>query len=342
MVESLKRVPSRVLRRVVGHVAAVLLAFDAHSRNAIRVRTNPRFSALDEAGGAGHGCLSSASPPVGACRVPGRPWEGLLLLEELARARDVEPEHYDRLVSYACMPNGIWKRTRRERMGVLDGCLLEIRRHRFRPSGPLLMNDVAASTGGTSVEFFRVLRAVFTPDFEQKGYADLIAACGELARRGIAFRCEILGDGPLRAALEAQIAKAGLGTRVALPGSVIGDRLLEHFERADLFALLCVEASDGDRDGIPNTLIEAMAMELPVVSTSYSGVPELVVDGTTGLLVDAGDVAAGADALAALLRDPARRERMAQAGRERVTSEFTSARSTQKLEALFKGAVQHA
>jgi glycosyltransferase involved in cell wall biosynthesis len=170
---------------------------------------------------------------------------------------------------------------------------------------------------------------------EQKGYERLVEACAELRRRGVPFRCEIVGDGPLRRQLEAQIGAADIQDTVRLLGRIVGDRLLDAYERADVFALLCLEASDGDRDGIPNTLIEAMAMELPVVSTSYSGVPELVTNGETGLLVAPGDAVSAADAIAQLLRDALRREAMGRAGRLRVMHEFTTARSAAKLEALF-------
>ena len=219
------------------------------------------------------------------------------------------------------------------------------RRHLIETYG-VSPEKVRAVHHGLSLERFERRRRPINPAplilsvgrlVEQKGYERLIAACGDLARRGVPFECDIVGDGPLRPALEAQIAQLGLGGRVRLAGWVVGDRLLEYLERADVFALLCVEASDGDRDGIPNTLIEAMAMELPVVSTDYTGVPELVLEGTTGLLVAPGDAAAAADALAALLGDPARRARMGAAGRDQVMSGFTSARSTEKLAALFDG-----
>jgi glycosyltransferase involved in cell wall biosynthesis len=170
---------------------------------------------------------------------------------------------------------------------------------------------------------------------EQKGYDRLLEACQELRRRGRRFRCEIVGDGPLRTALQARVAALGLQDSVQLTGAVVGDTLLEYYERADVFALLSLKASDGDRDGIPNVLIEAMAMELPIVATRYSGIPELVVDQVTGLLVEPEDAMAGADALGELLADRVRCERMGHAGRERVMAHFTSARSASKLEDIF-------
>ncbi|SRR6266404_1367711 len=170
---------------------------------------------------------------------------------------------------------------------------------------------------------------------EQKGYEDLLHVCADLVRRGQTFTCEIIGDGPLRARLERLVAELGLQTVVRLPGRLVGDGVLDCYTRADVFALFCVEARDGDRDGIPNTMIEAMAMELPVVSTRYSGVPELVVDGTTGVLAECGDRRALADALLRLLTRPELRATMGNAGRQRVIRDFATAACLTKLESVF-------
>lgn len=170
---------------------------------------------------------------------------------------------------------------------------------------------------------------------EQKGYEDLLYACAKLVREGHEFQCEIVGEGPLRDRLERLVGELGLQGLVRLPGHVVGDVVLDYYIRADLFVLPCTEASDGDRDGIPNTMIEAMAMELPVVSTRYSGVPELVVDGTTGLLVDCGDRQAMAKAIRLLLTETEARIAMGSAGRARVMEGFATAASIGKLERIF-------
>ena len=171
---------------------------------------------------------------------------------------------------------------------------------------------------------------------EQKGYEDLLYVCADLVRRGQAFTCAIIGDGPLRGRLERLVDELDLRGVVRLPGRLVGDGVLDWYTRADVFALFCIEASDGDRDGIPNTMIEAMAMELPVVSTRYSGVPELVVDGTTGLLAECGDRRALADALARLLARPELRATMGRAGRERVMRDFATAACIANLECIFR------
>jgi glycosyltransferase involved in cell wall biosynthesis len=171
---------------------------------------------------------------------------------------------------------------------------------------------------------------------EQKGFADLLAACALLRRRGVAFRCEIAGDGPLRQSLAAHAVALGVAGQVRWLGALDQEELAARYAGADVFALLCVPASDDDRDGIPNTMIEAMAMELPCVSTRFSGVPELVIEGETGVLVEIGDVAGAADALAGLFADPARRRAMGAAGRRRVVEAFTIERSAANLAAAFE------
>lgn len=171
---------------------------------------------------------------------------------------------------------------------------------------------------------------------EQKGFDRLLDACAELARQGVVFRCEIGGDGPLRPSLEAQCAALGLTERVAFLGRLDRDAVVARYAAADVFALLCRPARDADRDGIPNTLIEAMAMELPCVSTRFSGVPELVVDGETGILLEVDDVAGAVTALAGLLADAARRREMGAAGRRRVIEAFTVERSAATLAQVFR------
>jgi glycosyltransferase involved in cell wall biosynthesis len=170
---------------------------------------------------------------------------------------------------------------------------------------------------------------------EQKGFDRLLRACAEVVRAGQDFRCEIVGDGPLRGALEKLASELDLADRVHFTGKLFQEDLIRHYADADVFALLCMPASDDDRDGIPNTLIEAMAMELPVVSTTFTGVPELVVDGDAGLLVDAEDVAGAARALRALLGDAARRREMGEAGRRRVAAGFTIGGSARRLNEVF-------
>lgn len=170
---------------------------------------------------------------------------------------------------------------------------------------------------------------------EQKGLDRLLQACAILLEQGYRFQCEIIGDGPLRQDLERLVEKLNLQDRVWFRGRIFQEQLLDYYTAADLFVLPCIPASDADRDGIPNTLIEAMAMQLPVISTRFSGIPELVIDGLTGVLVEPDNVPTLATAMQKLLDDPALRQRMGQAGRQRVVQHFAIETSTSRLYEIF-------
>lgn len=157
---------------------------------------------------------------------------------------------------------------------------------------------------------------------EKKGFTHLIAACSILRQSGVAFSARIVGEGPLRSELEAQIAAAGLSDTILLEGALPHAEVMARLREADVFVLPCIVAADGDRDGIPNVVLEAMAMALPVVSTTVSGVPEAVIDQATGLLVEPGDPNALAAALATLIGDPRLRHIQGAAGRARVEECF--------------------
>lgn len=157
---------------------------------------------------------------------------------------------------------------------------------------------------------------------EKKGFDDLIRACGLLAGWGVQFRCEIIGKGPLKDELDQLIIALRLEDRVKLIGAKPQEEVVQAYRRATLFALPCVIAQDGNRDGLPTVLLEAMATGLPVVSTDVTGVPEIVDDEVNGLIVLPGDVAGLAHALARLLKDPALREQLALAARRKVEQEF--------------------
>lgn len=168
---------------------------------------------------------------------------------------------------------------------------------------------------------------------EKKGFTYLIAACAELRGLEHEFVCHIIGEGPLRPELEAQIRSAGLDGVVLLHGALDHDAVIKHLRTAGVFALPCVTAADGDRDGIPNVILEAMAMELPVVSTDHSGIPEAVDDGTTGILVAQRDVIGLSSALEELLNDAEMRRRMGWAGRQKVLESFDVAANVKLLAA---------
>src|SRR6185503_706311 len=122
-----------------------------------------------------------------------------------------------------------------------------------------------------------------------KGFEYLIDACAELARRRIDFVCDIIGDGPLRETLQAKIERLDLSSRVNLLGSLSQDAVLEKLHAADIFALASTTDAQGSTDVFPTVILEAMASARPVVSTRLAGIPELVIDGATGLLAPPGD-----------------------------------------------------
>ncbi|HVI06205.1 MAG TPA: glycosyltransferase [Sphingomicrobium sp.] len=178
----------------------------------------------------------------------------------------------------------------------------------------------------------------------KKGHDDLIAACAILRSRGVEFRCRIVGEGGLRSDLQAQINSAGLKDIVALEGAMTHNDLIALYREAQLFALSPRIADDGDRDGIPNVIAEAMAIGVPVVSTEVSGIPELVRDGVTGALVPPRDPAALADEMAMLLADDGLRQSLAQAARALLERDFDLWATTRKLHQLMlcSGCREHA
>jgi glycosyltransferase involved in cell wall biosynthesis len=158
----------------------------------------------------------------------------------------------------------------------------------------------------------------------KKGFPVLLDALAKLRDRGVPFRCTIVGVGPLEAPLREQARRLQLEDRVELPGALAENALAAFYREVDLFALACEVESDGDRDGIPNVVVEAMASGLPVVSTNVSGLPECVEHGVTGLLVPERAPDALADAIGELLSSPERARALGRAGRVKVEREFAA------------------
>jgi glycosyltransferase involved in cell wall biosynthesis len=162
---------------------------------------------------------------------------------------------------------------------------------------------------------------------ERKGLADLVRSCGLLRDRGYQFVCHIVGQGPQRPELERLIADLGLEQIVLLCGPLPHEAVIEAYARAALFVLPCRQTKEGDIDGIPNVLPEAMAMGVPVVSTHLSAIPELIYDGENGLLVPPDDPAALAEKMAVLLTQPALREELGRNGRRTALEMFDVAQN---------------
>lgn len=175
---------------------------------------------------------------------------------------------------------------------------------------------------------------------EKKGQTHLIEACRLLKQRGLNFICHLIGDGASRPALEEQIRRDNLADVVKLAGGRPRSEVLQVLARADVVALPSIRTKSGKMEGIPVALMEPLACEVPVISTRTSGIPELVEDGVTGLLVPPEDAAALADALQRLANDPALGSRLGQAGRVKVLREFDLTDNTTKLAQLMIGGAQ--
>jgi glycosyltransferase involved in cell wall biosynthesis len=156
----------------------------------------------------------------------------------------------------------------------------------------------------------------------KKGLDTLIDACRLLHERGQRVRCEIIGYGEEHDALAHRIENAGLGRHVRLAGKLAREQVIERYARTAVFVQPSRITADGDRDGIPNVLLEAMAMALPVVASRVSGIPEVVRDGVNGLLVPADAPLALAEAIERVLLYPAHAAAMGLAARRTVAEAF--------------------
>jgi glycosyltransferase involved in cell wall biosynthesis len=171
---------------------------------------------------------------------------------------------------------------------------------------------------------------------EFKGFHHLIDAIGRLRDTGVEATLDLIGDGPWREPLAAQIERRALGDRVRLSGVLSQDAIKARLAASDVFALACCVGASGASDILPTVIMEAMAARLPVVSTRVAGVPEMVADGVTGLLAPPDDPAALADALARLAADPGLRTSLGDAGRDRCAAMFSLDQTAAALEARFR------
>ena len=172
----------------------------------------------------------------------------------------------------------------------------------------------------------------------KKGFGDLIRACGLLAERGKSFRCEIVGEGPLDSELRYQIDAQNLRNNVVLTGVKPQMELRHRLAAANVFVLPSVIDPDGGMDNLPTVIMEAMATGLPVVSTNIGGIPEMVVENETGLLVQPGDAAAMAGAIEKLISDCSLAQKFGESGYERAEALFSIEKNVRELSALICGA----
>ena len=174
---------------------------------------------------------------------------------------------------------------------------------------------------------------------EKKGFADLIDACALLNTAGRSVACRIVGAGPLEAELAQRIADKGLQDCVELTGPLPQEEVRREFRSAGVFAAPCVIGEDGNRDGLPTTLLEAMAIGAPCISTDVTGIPEVIRDGETGLVVGQHDAKQLAAAISRLLDDASLQVRLVQGARKLIEQDFDIHANTARLRALFSDAI---
>ncbi len=170
---------------------------------------------------------------------------------------------------------------------------------------------------------------------EKKGYDVLLKALA-LLPGDLNWRFTHIGGGDGLAKLKALADTLGIADRITWKGALAQEDVLAHYRQADIFALACRVAADGDRDGLPNVLVEASSQRLVCVSTNVSGVPELLEDGANGLVVPSEDPQALAAALESAIRNPALRHRLGEAAERRVRDHFDYHASIRQLTGLFE------
>jgi glycosyltransferase involved in cell wall biosynthesis len=169
---------------------------------------------------------------------------------------------------------------------------------------------------------------------EKKGFADLIAALGPL--RDQSFECKIVGQGPLEEELRSAIVQAGLTDKVELTGPMPESEVSTLLARTSIFALPCVNASDGGKDNLPTVIMEAMAASVPVISTRVAGIPEMVVDSESGYLIPEHSPNLLTEHLKELIQNPDRAASMGKCGRLLCESKFATSVTTNQLLELFR------
>jgi glycosyltransferase involved in cell wall biosynthesis len=163
----------------------------------------------------------------------------------------------------------------------------------------------------------------------KKGFCTLLEACSRL--EGKDFECQVIGNGPLEESLKEQVTLLGVEHRVSIAGPKTEGEIKRLLERSRMFVLSCTRAEDGAMDNLPTVIMEAMAAGLPVVSTDVAAVPEMIVDGETGLIVSERDPGALAQKMACLLDNPALARAMGVKARERCRELFDLGRTSAAL-----------
>lgn len=171
---------------------------------------------------------------------------------------------------------------------------------------------------------------------EKKGFDDLICAAALLKNQGLDFEVQIIGTGDQKSKLRNLIDELGVGDVVSMPGPMPREELIKLYPTASVFAAPCIIGDDGNRDGLPTVLIEAMAMGVPVVSTPVTGIPELVRHEETGYIVPESSPEELAESIRKLIDDRESARLMAGAGRQLVEDQFNLRTNVRELRELFE------
>jgi glycosyltransferase involved in cell wall biosynthesis len=171
---------------------------------------------------------------------------------------------------------------------------------------------------------------------QKKGLPTIYKALAGLHKKGIAFQHTLIGDGDDRDKILALISSLGLDECCQWIGTRTHEEVLVHFKASDLFVLGCEIAENGDRDGIPNVLVESLAMGVPALSTNVSAIPEILIDGKTGMTVPPSRPKLLEEAMIRMLTDQKLRKKLIAGGQERVKETFDNSRWIQKLAVIFR------
>ena len=194
----------------------------------------------------------------------------------------------------------------------IDLTLFENHAPRSRPTPPYRILSIARLTA-------------------KKGLPTVLHALAQLKQSGMSFEYTLIGDGDDRAKILGLIESLGLSAQTRWLGTLPHDVVREHYRQSDLFALGCEIAANGDRDGIPNVLVESLAMGVPAIATRVSAIPEIITHGETGLLVEPGQPDQMASAIRQGLEDHDFRRKVIEAGRRRVQTSFDNVTLVEEL-----------
>ena len=211
----------------------------------------------------------------------------------------------------------------------VEGCVSKI--HVIRACQPGSRFQIENKPPDDMINILAVGRLV-----EKKGFSFLIQAIKQsVEKSNIPLICYIVGSGPLEDELKSLVSELNLNEIVKFPGPLPPDEVVKKMAHSHMLVQPCVRSKNGDQDGIPNVLMEAMWLGVPVISTNISGIPELVEDGKTGLLADPENPEQISDAILNIISEPDLAKQLSKAGKQKVYKEFNVDIEAQKLMELF-------